>query len=378
MEEEFLMGDRVFSHHPIVFVVKENYQIIFITAEKGIAWVEINGKTYKDAINGVVRSESETHRIEVPQKVLDEAREYIIGYAHIAEREPYSPKEGEHITKKYTFRPYNSNGEANIYMLADTHSQSEAPARAASFFGDKLDLLILNGDIGDSAKNIKNVMNIYRISDIICKGEIPVIYTRGNHETRGLLAEDLHNYVGTEHGNTFFSFRLGNVWGIVLDCGEDKIDSHPEYGEIAYYRPFREAQTEYLQNIINNKNNEYEAEGVEYKIAICHLPFTQLVHDFADDIYNQRTTLLNEIGINVMLSGHKHRILFDKGGVPAENKIAPNFPIVVGAKMNDYPFDGGLKNKYEFCATALTLSNGQINVKFTNSKKEVVAEHNIE
>ncbi len=382
--------DEIFVHHPIVFVVKNNYQIVFNTSDKGIAWVEIGGEIYKDAINGVVKSERYIHRIEIPQSVLNNAREYTIGYAKIEDRVPYHPQSGEHITRTYKFRPYDKRDGGQIYMLADTHSHATAPARAASFFGDKLDLLILNGDIGNKSSDMKNVMTIYRVADLVCKGEIPVVYARGNHETRGVCAEILHDYVGSEYGNSFFSFRIGNVWGIVLDCGEDKEDTHVEYGEIAHYRRFREAQTEYLKNMIKNAKSEYGADGVEYKIAVCHVPFTQIAREFADDIYNEWTVLLNEIDIDVMLSGHRHRILFEDGGKAPENKEGPNFPVVVGARMNDDPFADQKNNINEFCATALifsdtktndvgedSISSRSINIKFTNSLNQVVGEHTI-
>ena len=33
-----------------------------------------------------------------------------------------------------------------------------------------------------------------------------------------------------ERSNKDSTFRLGNLWGILLDCGEDKNDDRPEYG----------------------------------------------------------------------------------------------------------------------------------------------------
>ena len=375
MPDCIVENEEIFYHHPIVFVVKNNYQIVFNTTQKGIAWVEIDGKVYKDSICGVVRSERTTHRIEIQQSVLDKVGEYTIGYAYIEDRVPYFPKSGEHITKKYKFRPYNPLDGGQIYVLADAHSHSTAPSRAASFFGDKLDLLILNGDIGNKLIDISNLMTIYKIADSVCKGEIPVIYTRGNHETRGIYAESLPEYIGNENGNTYFSFRIGNVWGVVLDCGEDKFDEHPEYGEIADYRRFREAQTEYLKSIIKNAKNEYEADGVEYKIAVCHVPFTQLVHDFADDIYDAWTKLLNEIGVDMMLTGHRHKIIFKEANIGVANKEIPNFPVVVGARMNDDPFIDQKNNNEEFCATAVILSDKKITIKFTNSLLQTVDEH---
>ena len=143
---------------------------------------------------------------------------------------------------------------------------------------------------------------------------------------------------------------------MALDCGEDKIDSHEEYGDIADYTSFREAQTIMLKRIIENKKREYESEGVEHRIAVCHIPFTIIKHDFADHIYNEWTSLLNEIGIEVMITGHCHKILYyNAGAFIADSKTVAAFPVIVGARMSDDPLSLCDTKDDEFSATALEL-----------------------
>ena len=64
----------------VVFVAGDNYNIIWNTTEKGLAWVEIDGEKFYDADNGNIKSEERVHKVVVPQKVLDAAGEYTIVY----------------------------------------------------------------------------------------------------------------------------------------------------------------------------------------------------------------------------------------------------------------------------------------------------------
>lgn len=359
---------------PVVFLAGDTYQIIFETDITGIARAFVGDRMYTDNTNGVVRSSDTFHRIIIPCEALDLAGGYRIEFAHIEDRKPYRPKSGEFITETRRFFAPGKNPTLKMYMLSDTHTRVDAPSVCGSYFGDQLDVLVLAGDIGHSAKSPELVKTIHRIAENVLHGEKPCIFVRGNHDTRGVYAEFLPSIIGNIGGNTFFTFRVGGVWGVALDCGEDKIDSHEEYGDIADYTAFREAQTRFLKNIIKNKENEYENNGIEHKIAICHIPFTLIKHDFADHIYNEWTSLLNEIGIEVMITGHKHKIEYhDAYAAIDESKTVAEFPIIVGARMSDDPLSLCETKDDEFCATALEFfKNGETELKFTNSKHETV------
>lgn len=359
---------------PVVFIAGENYQIVFETDITGLARVRVGDRTYTDNLNGVVRSSDTFHRVIIPCDVLDQAGSYTVEFAHIADRKPYRPQSGEFVTETRRFFAPGKNPSVKMYMLSDTHTRVDAPSVCAEYFGKELDILVLAGDIGNSAKDIDLVKTIHRIAENVLHGEKPCAFVRGNHDTRGKYAEFLPSIVGNIGGNTFFTFRIGNVWCVGLDCGEDKIDSHIEYGDIADYTSFREAQTAFLKQIIENKAKEYEKEGTVYKVAICHIPFTIIKHDFADYIYNEWTALLNEIGIDVMITGHCHKILYyDADKFIDESKTVASFPVIVGARMSDDPLSLCDTKDDEFTATAIEFfDNGEIDLNFTNSKHEII------
>lgn len=153
-------------------------------------------------------------------------------------------------------------------MLAETHSRVDDPCRAAKYFGDKLDMLILNGDIPAESKTPEDIRAIYDITSELTHGEIPLVFARGNHDYRGRLATDLPDYIGTRDGETYFTFRIGSLWGVALDCGEDKMDSDVEYGGLVDCHDMREKETKFLKRVIEHADQEYLAEGVTHRIAL--------------------------------------------------------------------------------------------------------------
>ena len=363
-----------------VFAVKREYQIVFHTIAPAMGWVEIDGKRYHDAVCGVVRSGRSLHKITVPQSVLDAAGHYAICAAHFVERAPYFPTPGPTFRIEYDFRPIDEGDGLQIAMIADSHSHTDAPTRAAAHFGDALDLLVLCGDIGNTAHDEKNSFTVYRLAENLTKGSRPVVFARGNHDTRGAFAEYLPEYMGSDDGRCYFTFRLGSLWGVVLDCGEDKSDDHAEYGPIADFEAFRRVETEFLRNVVLHKEEEYAAPGVTRRVAICHIPFTlQTGSDFAGEAYREWIDLLNTIGIDLMLSGHNHMIAtLSPHETLGDVKTEARFPVVIGAKSCDHP---NLRNqppvpdgKKEFTCTAIDWQESDAEIKFVNSLQEIVAE----
>ena len=323
---------------PCVFVVGDEYQIAFNTLEKCIAWVEIDGKAYKNSRNGLMISETLIHKISVPMQVLDDAGYYTICLRTLPERKPYFPELGALQRKEYTFRSVKAGATINICFLADTHSAIEAPSKAAANMPGQADLLILAGDIPAESKTLEDIRAIYDLTSEITHGEIPVVFARGNHDLRGKYATELMQYIGTRNGETWFTFRLGPLWGIVLDCGEDKNDDHPEYGGLLNCHAMRREETKWLRGIKEHAHEEYAAPGVTARIAICHQPFTTEYlfdgdpgqFDIEQNLYAEWTQSLNDMNIDLMLCGHSHLLAVIHPNDPLSIHPA-QFPVAIAA-----------------------------------------------
>lgn len=357
---------------PCVFVVGHEYQICFNVMEHGVAWVEIGDRKFCDSEGGLMRSETLIHKVNVPMEVLDNAKEYTVCFRALPERRPYFPELGELQQAHYTFRPIDWSDGLQAYMLADTHSQVEGPTKAAQYFGDKLDLLLLNGDIPAESKKYEDIRAIYEITSNVTGGHIPVVFSRGNHDYRGKLATDLPQYIGTRNHNTYFTFRIGSLWGIALDCGEDKRDTNIEYGGLVDCYTMRRQETEYLKSVLANAENEFDAPGVTTRIVLTHVPFcTTLMggndpeqFDIEPELYQEWVGLLNQMKIDVMLCGHTHKLSVTQPEDPQAR--GENFPIVVAAQP--YPVDKEHPDvPRRYAGGTFEIVNGSIEIKATDN-----------
>lgn len=357
-----------FETTPIVYAVGNEYQIMVPVTQETLMWVEVNGKCFYDDVNGVLRSNCTTHKMTVPMELLDAAGEYKICYRIVNERRPYNSNVSEVFEYRSPFQAVKSENP-RFFHIADAHNKVNEPVAAAKAFGE-IDFLILNGDIPNDAGDVKNFSTIHKIAAEITNGEIPVVFSRGNHDMRGKYAEMLSEYTPTDNGNSYYTFRLGCVWGIVLDCGEDKPDSHSEYGHTICCEEFRKRQIDFINRVIANAQNEYAAEGVTYRMVISHDPFTeyQASQLTATDLetYTEWARLLREyVKPDVMISGHVHYAYITEVGGSLD-RLGQPCPVVVGSASgtSDKKYDGWLHIKGVYLATGFAFDNGKILVEF--------------
>ncbi len=328
-----LMETGVLLYDPAVFCVGWDYQIIFLTRTRGMGWVEIAGERFTTEEGGLLLYDT-VHKISVPGELLDRAGKYTVVFVEYADLKPYFPKGVEKLRKEYAFYP--ANGETlRIFQFADTHARVETPLELYRQVGD-CDLVVLNGDINEHSYTIENFYTSFALLAGATHGERPAVYSRGNHDTRGRAARYLldHAPTATRDGRreTCYSFRQGALWGVVLDCGEDKWDDHPEYGGAVRFHDFRWRQASYLRELIAKRTQEYAAPGVKHRIAVCHIPFVEYFEEpfgIEDAVYDEWVALLNEIGIDLLLCGHIHRAYFIPGGV--EGCRRTEFPTMVAS-----------------------------------------------
>lgn len=357
----------IFAACPSVYAVGRRYEIIVPVEKNCVMWVTVAGKNYYDASNGILRSASLTHKMSVPSEMLDSAGKYTVCWREVFNRKPYHSQLGEIESFTVTFFPVGEDN-IHIYNIADAHSAVEAPVSAAGFFGKEPDLLILNGDILDHSGKIENFTVIHRIAGDVTRGEHPVIFARGNHDLRGSFAENIADHTPTDNGKSYYTVRLGCIWAVVLDCGEDKPDDNPEYGNTVCCHDFRLQQTEFLNEIAENAKNEFDSEGVKYRIVISHNPFTEKhkpPFDIENDTYTEWCSILRDkIHPDFMISGHVHNCYVTMPGSPKDSRKQP-CPVIAGSKpLREAPF---------FIGTAITLNNGFADIKFTDSEGKIIS-----
>ena len=322
-----------FATTPIVYTVGKNYQILVPVNFETLMWVEVANENFYDDVNGILRSNCTTHRMTVPMEKLDAAGKYKICYRIVKERKPYYSEVSDVFEYESSFYPVKEDG-ARFFHIADAHNQVDKPVAAAKAFGE-IDFLILNGDLPDHSGDIKNFTTIHRIAAEITNGEKPVVFSRGNHDMRGIYAENIAEHTPTDNGKSYYTFRLGSIWGMVLDCGEDKYDYHIEYAHTICCEDFRKRELKFIKKIIENSRKEYEAEGVKQKIIVTHDPFTEyLPHQTSDEdmiTYKEWAKLLREyVKPDVMICGHVHQAYITNVGDELD-RLGQACPVVVGS-----------------------------------------------
>ena len=362
MNPDFLL------YAPTVYCVGNRYQIVFITQKAGAGAVIVGGKRYTDNFCGVVRTASRVHRVEIKMELLDQAGSYTVEFKDIPDRTPYHPQTVSTEQAEFSFRPIPKDGEINCYVISDTHGNVAEPTLAGSYFGEKLDLLILGGDMGHNVTEEEGALTIAELSANIAKGEIPVIFIRGNHDTRGAFAEFLPEYVGTDHGLTYFSIRLGRLWFTMLDTGED--NSNGGYGDIADYEDMWDDQVRMLEEQIRNADKEYRANGVQVRIALCHVPFTRYTKP-CGEIFLRWTELLNQMKVHLMISGHTHSARFTLPEKSLQKDLMPDFPCVECVAINRSDLS-------TYKGTALIIGKEKMTVRFTDVRSNVVGEYMVD
>lgn len=346
---------------PAVFAVGHEYQIMFYTEGAAFVSVRVGESEFFDESNGIMRSLRNIHRIAVPMTLLDSARAYTVVEEKVIERLPYFSKTEPVVEHRYDFVPVPEKG-ARAFHIADAHGQTDGPVAACAAFGD-VDFLIFNGDILNDSGNPDNFYNIYDMASRITGGTKPVIFSRGNHDLRGIHAESFADYTPNRAGYTYYTFRLGSVWGIVLDCGENKNDDRAEYGHSVRCHPFRLRETEYIKSVIADAEHEYLAPGVETRLVIVHNPFTRQLGDpfnIEVELYTEWARMLREnVKPHLMICGHVHTFDIDEVGGKHDQLGQPCTVVTSSYLASGISGGTGFVFGDDGIEVAFTLANGE-------------------
>ncbi len=359
---------------PTVYAVEDEYQIVWYTSARSNGWVEIDGQKYYDAQSGNIRSTEKVHKVTVPMAVLDEAKAYSIHSQGTLIHHGYFSLKGRHLSASYSFRPVDPSDGIQLHNISDTHDYPTGAIASASYWGDRLDFLILNGDIATAAETDREMLEVLDIASAITGGERPVVYARGNHETRGQSAATAYKYVGcSDEGNFYYEIRLGPVWILLMDCAEDKEDGHREYGGMADYAAYRAAEDAWLDEVLANPEESYAAPGVQYRLLVSHIPFN-VTEKPEPERYASWVQKVNGIGLDLALAGHTHQCLFlgPNGQYGEEEKMAAStYWTVIGSAQKDIATDESDSAHRHFTSTAVELQTDAVTAMFVNQDAAV-------
>lgn len=330
--------------------------IIWTTNNNAVSWLELapggddsfyarERSKFHDTSHGN-RVIGKLHRITV--KGLSPGTEYryrifskeVVGYAghqvlygSIASSNVYSKR-------PLTFTTLDKNKKAfSFRVVNDIHGKNDnLRAMLSDVNKENTDLVIFNGDMISTVNDEKEIFTGFMDTAVeLFAKEIPMFYTRGNHETRGKANTRLYDYFPDRDGHFYYTFQHGPAFFLVIDSGEDKPDSDIEYSELAQFDSYRDQQKEWIEKVIETP----DFQSAPFRIAIMHIPPGGTTWHGTQDIVRKFLPLLNRANIDLMLCGHTHNYQYIGKG---EDKNI-NFPVLINDDETflDITVDSGIE-----------------------------------
>ena len=291
-----------------------------------------------------------TYRYRIYQQGVDDSGHTPIPSGYISASNVYTQK-------PYAVRTMDaSKPECRFAMINDIHGRdSMMVALSKSIKGDELDFVVFNGDMVSFMGSTEDIEEGFmRRATELFATDVPIVYVRGNHETRGPGFSEYLNLFPTPTGTPYFMFRQGPAAFLVLDSGEDKPDSDIEYGGTAAYDAYREKMAEWLTATVESE----EFRTAPVKIVLLHIPFEKGEGWYGNnELKRLLLPVLNKAGVDVMLSGHTHSYSFRE-----EGSCGNDFPILVNSN-ND--------------KVNVTVTASQIDMEVVDAAGKVIHRHSV-
>lgn len=306
--------------------------IQWITDQNCTSWVEYGTGEIPDkkaiaSHYGLVDAGQRIHRITLSGLKPGTQYRYRAVSREIQVFEAYKMTFGETVSSPVsTFTTLDGRKDrVSFVVLNDIHENNallESLMKVAA--AKPYELAFLNGDIlGDIEDEQQIIDHVLSPCTALFAGRTPMVYVRGNHETRGKFARMLANYVGLDEGRFYRSFDQGPVHFVVMDSGEDKADNDKEYNGLADFDRYRTEQQLWLAREIRSEAFRKAA----FRIAIFHMPLYGSGGPGPMDCQKKWGPLLSQGKVDLLISGHTHeyRILWPEAG-------KHEYPILIGGK----------------------------------------------
>lgn len=300
--------------------------VMWITDKNCTSWVEygtgesLDKKAYNSQ-HGLIDADQTIHKVTIPGLSAGDKFQYKACSKEIINFQAYKVKFGETVTSEIVSSRTLDTKVKNVsfVVLNDIHQKSQWFGTLLKYVEDKpYDLVFLNGDILNFLQNEKQIVT--RLLNPCTKmfaSKIPMIYIRGNHETRGRYARMLPRYLSTPNDKYYYSLDHGPIHFTIMDTGEDKDDSHPEYSGLVDFTSYLREQTEWLKQEIQSKS----FKEASFRVVIMHIPPIRS----RSGKFSEWKSLFEQGKIDMMICGHTHRYAI----IEPKEEIS-NYPIIIG------------------------------------------------
>ncbi len=323
--------DKIFRTKPYLQNPTGNgITISWLTNVPVHSWVEYGTNGNLDQklqlyVDGQMLCNNYHHKFRLENLRPGETYSYRVHSREIAVYEAYRKEFGETaVSETYTFRmPSEKDTDFTAVILNDIHQNLVLMDMYAELMKDiDYDFVVFNGDcIDDPRIEAQAVKSMSYMNEKVKAETIPVFYVRGNHEIRNAYSiglRDLFDYVGDK---TYGSFNWGDTRIVMLDCGEDKEDTHWVYYGLNDFTGLRKDQAAFLQKELKSR----EFKKAEKRVLIHHIPIYGLREGAYNPCFDEWGDILQKAPFDICLNAHQHRFNYHPTG-----KLGNNYPVVVG------------------------------------------------
>ena len=365
------------AHGPYLLNVgTDGFTVVWSTTADAAAWVELApddgshfyaagrpkyydshlgrqriGRMHRVRISGLRPGTTYRYRIMQRGVVVNEGNRRVLldnGYgSDILKHKPYTVTTSDPAQERVRF-----------WMVNDIHSRDSVFRLLIGGAPDaKPDFVCLNGDLATQIETEETLWDacLASASEILTPAGIPLVAVRGNHENRGVCSGCWSDFFPTPTGETYYAFRRGPAFFLVLDGCEDKPDSDIRYYGLGDWDAYREREAAWLKGVV---------ESDEFRAAPVRIVLMHMLPGKEDSWYGEqqiRRLFVPELvgrGIDLMLCGHYHRYQWIDDG-----SRGVDFPILVNSN----------RDRLEVAADAKG-----IDLKVVDTAGKVIKQHRID
>jgi acid phosphatase type 7 len=242
--------------------------------------------------------------------------EYKVVSTRVVRLKAYWPDKGLSTESGvYSFKTFDAGKPTTSFsVITDTHEDvPRIDALMKSIDWNTTDFLVHTGDAFNSVESDDQAFTKWL--DPVAKGlghSKPLVYARGNHDTRGAYARDLFAYVPNEEGRYYYARDNGPVHLVAIDTGEDKGDRTNVYSGLNGFAAYRDREFAWFQE---HARSDKRMEDAPFRVVVMHQPGWGWVNG-----ENAKwTTLANDAKIDLVIAGHNHRFSRIRPGQKGNN-----------------------------------------------------------
>lgn len=317
------------THGPYLTDMSESgVTIIWTTNRNAVSWVEIapddgthfyntERPKFFDSRNGRKQAATSLHRVTIKNLKPGTSYRYAVFSKEVMQWENDAKvfygatvANSAYANRTLKFRTFSPEADTLSFLVFnDVHGRAQFMKDVCKNIDFKgIDMVFFNGDMSTAIYSEEQLFTDFIDAAVeLFASRIPIIFNRGNHETRGNYADKLTEYFPKTNGTIYQILNVGRTSFLLLDCGEDKPDSDIEYSGLADFDAYREAEAEWLKDVVNLDS----FKNSQTRIAILHMPL--LSSNWHGNVHLSELVLpiLNRANINVMFSGHTHRYAYN-------------------------------------------------------------------